>query len=83
MTILKTVLMIAFIVVCVALSVIILSQEGKDAGLGSLGGQASTSESYWSRNKGRSREGMLVKGTTVLVVLFFVFSAILNIGSFH
>ncbi|MBR5637876.1 MAG: preprotein translocase subunit SecG, partial [Pseudobutyrivibrio sp.] len=39
-------------------------------------------DSYWSRNKGRSREGLLVKLTSVCVILFFVLSAVLNIGSF-
>ncbi len=77
---LKTALMIVLVLISIALTVIILSQEGKSAGLGSLGG-ASNTESYWSKNKGRSREGVLVRVTTVLVVLFFVLSAVLCIGS--
>ncbi len=77
---LKTVLIILLILICVALTVIILFQEGKQNGLGSLSGQQF--DSYWSRNKGRSREGLLVKLTTLCVVLFFVLSAVLNIGSF-
>ena len=80
MEVLKTVLTILLILICVALTVIILFQEGKQNGLGSLSGQ--TFDSYWSRNKGRTKEGLLVKGTSVLVILFFVLSAVLNIGSF-
>ena len=38
---------------------------------------------YWGKNKGRSMEGMLVKLTRALVVLFIVISAVLNIGSFN
>jgi preprotein translocase subunit SecG len=64
----------------VALIVIILLQEGKSAGLGSLSGQSL--DSYWSRNKGRSKEGILIKITTAMVVLFFILAAVLNIGSF-
>ena len=71
---------IILIVICAILTVIILFQEGKSAGLGSLSGQSSDS-SYWSKNKGRSREGRMVKITTILVVAFFVISAVLNIGS--
>lgn len=56
---LKTVLIVLLIVICVALTVIILFQEGKQNGLGSLSGQQF--DSYWSRNRGRSREGLLVK----------------------
>ncbi len=81
MQVLRIILMILLVAVCVALSVIILSQEGKSAGLGSLSGQASTNESYWGKNKGRSREGMLVRITTILVVAFFVLSILLNLGS--
>ncbi len=82
MTVLKTIITILFIVVCVALTVIILFQEGKQAGLGSLSGTASSNETYWSKNKGRSKEGILVRLTSALVVVFFVLAAVLNIGSF-
>lgn len=81
MDILKIVLMVVLIIICVALTVIILFQEGKSAGLGSLSGQSS--ESYWSKNKGRSREGRMVLFTTILVAAFFVITAILNIGGMN
>ena len=80
-TTLKTVVTILFIFVSVAISIIVLIQQGKDAGLGSLSGQLSDS-SYWAKNKGRSKEGVLVKVTSVLIVLYFIFAAVLNIGSF-
>ncbi len=76
----KLILEVLFIIVCSALTVIILMQEGKSAGLGAIAGAADT---YWGKNKGRSMEGMLVKLTRVLVVLFIVISAVLNIGSFN
>ncbi len=79
MAVLKTVLTVIFIIICIALTVIILLQEGKSAGLGAISGAADT---YWGKNKGRSMEGILVKFTTVLVILFIVLSAVLNIGSF-
>ena len=79
MAVAKTVLTVVFILICLALTVIILMQEGKSAGLGAIAGAADT---YWGKNKGRSMEGMLVKITRILVVLFMVISAVLNIGSF-
>ena len=60
MAVLKTVLTVVFIIICIALTVIILLQEGKSAGLGAISGAADT---YWGKNKGRSMEGMLVKVT--------------------
>ena len=79
MDILKIVLMIIFAIDCIALTVIVLMQEGKSAGLGAIAGAADT---YWGKNKGRSMEGRLVTGTKILVVLFVVIAAVLNLGIF-
>lgn len=79
MAVLKTVLTVVFIIISIALTVIILLQKGKSAGLGAISGAADT---YWGKNKGRSMEGMLVKVTRVLVILFLLISIVLNIGSF-
>ena len=76
MEILKIILTIIFVIDCIALSVIILMQEGKSQGLGSLSGM---SETYWGKNKGRSMEGTLVKVTRILGVLFFVLALVLNL----
>ena len=75
MEILKTVLMILLAIDCIALTIVVLLQEGKSAGLGTIGGMA---DSYWGQNKGRSMEGGLVKATTIMGVLFFVISVVLN-----
>ena len=40
MDILKTILIILFVIDCIVLSVIVLLQEGKDQGLGTIGGMA-------------------------------------------
>lgn len=76
---LRTILTIVFIIICIALVVLVLAQEGKNAGLGSLSG---STETYWSKNKGRSVEGKLVKITTGLAVVFIVLAAVLNINHF-
>ena len=79
MDILKIVLMIIFAIDCIALTVIVLMQEGKSAGLGAIAGAADT---YWGKNKGRSMEGMLVKLTRIFVILFIVIAAVLNMSIF-
>ena len=78
MAVLKTILTVVFILISIGLTVIVLMQEGKSAGLGTISGAADT---YWGKNKGRSREGVMVKITRVLVVLFLVIAGVLNIGS--
>ena len=90
MEILKTVLLILFAIDCIALTVIVLMQEGKSAGLGTIAGMA---DSYWGQNKGRSMEGKLekatkvfvgalVKSTKFLAILFIVLAAVLNLKVF-
>lgn len=79
MAVLKTIVTVVFILICLALTVIILLQEGKSAGLGAISGAADT---YWGKNKGRSMEGMLVKLTRIFVILFILLAIVLNIGSF-
>ena len=71
---------VVFIIVCAALVVLVLAQEGKNQGLGAI--QGTVENTYWSKNKGRSREGVLKKATFVLSVLFVVFSVILNMNMF-
>lgn len=77
MATLKTVLSVLFIIVSVIITIVILFQEGKSAGLGTIAGVADT---YWGKNKGRSKEGCLVKATVTCVVLFFILSMVLNMG---
>lgn len=79
MGVLKVILTIIFILVCIALIVLVLMQEGKSAGLGAISGAA---ETYWGKNKGRSMEGLLVKITKVLAVFFMVLAAVLNLNVF-
>ena len=76
---LRVVINIIFILVCVALTVLVLMQEGKSAGLGSISGAA---ETYWGRNKGRSMEAMLVKITKILAVFFMLLAVVLNLNVF-
>ena len=79
MAVLKTILTVVFIIISLIITVVILMQEGKSAGLGAISGAADT---YWGKNKGRSMEGILVKITRVLAILFIVLAVVLNINKF-
>ena len=76
---LKIVLTVVYIIVSLALVILVLMQEGKSAGLGSISGAA---ETYWGKNKGRSMDGMLVKITKWLAIAFILLSVVLNISIF-
>lgn len=73
-TMVKTIIEVLYIIVCIAIIIVVLMQEGKNSGLGAMTGAADT---YWSKNKGRSAEGKLVKITAVLGALFIVLSLVL------
>ncbi len=70
---------VVFMLVCVALTALVLMQEGKSAGLGAIQGAA---DSYWGKNKGRSMEGAMIRFTKILAVLFLVLSVLLNMSIF-
>ena len=78
MSVLGYVFGVLFIIVCVALVVLVLAQEGKNQGLGAI--QGTVENTYWGKNKGRSREGVLKKVTIVLSFLFVLVALFLNMN---
>ena len=79
MAVVKIIIQIIFILLCIALTVLVLMQEGKSAGLGAISGMA---ETYWGKNKGRSMEGNLVKITKYLAIGVMWISIVLNLSVF-
>ena len=78
---LHTILLLVYILVCCVLTVIVLMQEGKQAGLtGAISGAA---ETYWGKNKGRSMEGGFELATRILAVVVVVLSLSLNLMIFR
>ena len=73
---LKIILTIVFVLICIALTVIVLLQEGKSQGLGAIGGMA---DSYWGKNKGRSMEGTLEKFAKFAAIAVLLLALVLNI----
>lgn len=76
---LRITLTVIYIIICIALVILVLMQEGKSAGLGAVGGMA---ETYWGKNKGRSMEGKMVKITTGLAIGFLLLAVVLNLNVF-
>ena len=74
------ILTIIISIVSIGIVIFVVLQEAKSGGLGSeISGGAQT---YWTRNKARSKEGKLVKITTVLAVIFFIAAILLTISAF-
>ncbi|MCC8136623.1 MAG: preprotein translocase subunit SecG [Clostridiales bacterium] len=76
-TVIRIILTVLFILICIVMTVLVLAQQGKEEGLGSIGGM---SNSYWSQNKSRSMEGNIVKITKWLAVAFILIAVVLNLG---
>ena len=74
---LRVIVTVLYVVICIALTVVVIMQEGKSAGLGAISGMA---ETYWGKNKGRSIEGKLELATKILATLFIVISLVLNLN---
>jgi len=78
MDVLRVIVTVLYVLICIALVVLVIFQESKTQGLsGSINGVA---ETYWGKNKGRSMEGALEKGTKILAALFIVLSVVLNLN---
>ena len=81
MSVLGYVFGVLFIIVCVALVVLVLAQEGKNQGLGAI--QGTVENTYWSKNKGRSREGMMLMLTRVFSAVGLLLVILLNMSRLH
>ena len=76
MAVAEIILSVIYVILGVAISAVILMQEGKSQGLGALGGIA---DSYWGKNKGRSMEGALEKFTKYGAIVFMVITILMNL----
>lgn len=78
MEILKYVLIIIFVPICLALIILTLMQSKDDAGAsGTITG--SSTNNFFEKNKGRTREGKLKKWTIFLAVAFAIVGIALSI----
>lgn len=77
MSTLGMVLVAILLVLSIALIAIILLQSDRAAGLGAFSG-ASSSDTYWSRNKANSMEGALEKYTKIGGALFMILALVIN-----
>jgi preprotein translocase subunit SecG len=73
----RTVLIILDVMLALAVMVSVLMQPSKSDGLKGL--MAGNNESFFSRNKSRTKEAMLFRLTIVFSVLFAVVTVALNV----
>lgn len=78
MEILKYIILVIYIIVCIALIVLATIQKSERPGAsGTITG--SSTNNFYEQNKGRTKEGKLKKWTIILGVVFVVLAIALGI----
>lgn len=78
MSALNIVLTVIDIILAIAIIVLFLVQEGNDKGIGVVAG--GSSDSYYSKSKGRTLEEQLKTWTVICCILFSISSIILYLS---
>lgn len=78
MSVLQIILSVVDIISAIGIIILFLVQEGNDQGLGAVTG--ATSDSYYSKAKGRTLEEQLKRWTVICCVAFAVISVILYLA---
>ncbi len=78
MEILKYIILVIYIIVCVALIILAAMQNSDKSGAsGTITG--SSTNNFYEQNKGRTREGKLKRWTIILGIVFVVLAIALGI----
>ncbi len=78
MEILKNIIIVIYLIVCVALVILITKQSKEDASSSGTIMGASASN-FYEKNKGKTREGQMKKITIILAVVFVLLTVALGI----
>ena len=78
MQIIKIILVVVDLIICLALTILAMIQSKDDEGLSSTITGSSTNN-FFEKNKGRTKEGMQKKWTIILGIAFVIFTIALSI----
>lgn len=78
MQIVKYIVLALYVIVCIAL-IVIATMQNKDSQGASGTITGSTTNNFYEKNKGRTKEGKLKRWTIILGVLFILLAIILGI----
>ena len=78
MQVAKIILVVVDLIICIALTILAMVQSKDDAGLSSTITGSSTNN-FFEKNKGRTKEGMQKKWTIILGIAFVIVTIALSI----
>ena len=74
----RNILIVIYFLVCFALIILAMMQTKEDAGLsGTISG--SSTNNFYEKNKGRTKEGSMKRWTIILSIVFAILSVVLGI----
>ena len=81
MEIIKVIAIIAYLAICFGIIVLTFLQSKQSAGASGtiIGGESTEQGNFYEKNKGRTKEGKMMRWTIVLVVIFVIMSIALGI----
>ncbi|HBY20439.1 MAG: preprotein translocase subunit SecG [Clostridiales bacterium GWE2_32_10] len=74
-----TILYGVYIVIIILLIIVILMQKSKTRGFGVMTGITAVGDSYYNKNKSKTKEGRLESLTKVGIFVFIVLAVVLNV----
>lgn len=78
MEIARNILMVIYSILCVVLIFLVLSQTKEDSGA-SATVMGASSNNFYEKNKGRTREGRIKRLTIALIVVYFILTIAVGI----
>lgn len=78
MIIIKNILIGIYVIVCIAIIILALMQSKEDAGMSSTITGSSTNN-FYEKNKGRTKEGKLKRWTIILGIVFAILTIALSV----
>jgi preprotein translocase subunit SecG len=79
MEILKYILVGIDVLVCLGLIIMVLRQNNTDTGASGTIMGSTSSNNFYEKNKGRTKEGKMKRTTIILMVLFVILTIVLSI----
>ena len=79
MTLAQIILGSVILVLCLVTIICISAQQGKSNGLGAMAGGSSEMDTFFNKNKNRTRDSILAKITVVITVILVVCIVVINI----
>lgn len=74
----KLAITLVYLAIAIVLTVVVLFQEGKDPRDSAIMG--GSSETFFGKNKARTKEGLMERLTSIFAVLFFALSIVLSLN---